>query len=110
MDAITGRELKEMMDNKQVMTIDVDPKGKYKKAHIKGAVNIPYSEKGFVDKVKKKVTSADKNVALCGQKQYSEKIKQVAEKLEKAGYKNVFSYEAGISDWKSSNLEIQKHA
>lgn len=108
MQTINGKKMKELIDNRRAKAIDVDPAGEFKKAHIRGAINIPYNDKNFVQKVEKKFTSKDEGIVLCGKSQFSPQIDKLANALENAGYKNVYEYKAGLRDWKSSELNIQR--
>ena len=110
MKSINGKKMKELQDKKMANTIDVDSEVEFKKVHIKGAINIPHDKRDFTQKVQKSFSKKDENVVLCANTNLSSKLDSLGRELEKAGYKNVYQYQAGPSDWKKSNLAIQNRA
>jgi len=110
MNTITGKDLKSKMASKKVFAVAIDPEGNYKKAHIKGSVNIPYSDKEFVKKVQKQMPKKESHVALCAQSGYTRELNDRARELEQSGFTQISKYQGGLSDWETSKLDIQRGA
>ncbi len=108
MKSIDGKKVKELLEKKQAFAVDVDSAIDFKKNHIMGATNIPHSEKDFIKQVERKFAKKTENVVLCANRDLSTQLDKLGQELEKAGYKNVYQYKAGPTDWKNSNLSIQR--
>jgi rhodanese-related sulfurtransferase len=108
MKSIDGKQMKELLEKKQASTIDVVSERDFKKNHIKGAANIPHTDRDFVKKVERTVSRKNKNIVLCASQQLGSQLSQLGKELEESGYKNVYEYKAGPSDWKNANLRIQE--
>ena len=79
--------------------IDVRPFDVYEERHITDSDNIPLSEEDFEELVERRVVSKDSKVVVyCGSFECP-LSKQAAERLEKAGFTNVYDYEGGLKDW-----------
>lgn len=110
MKSINGKKMKKLQEKKQARVIDVDSEIDFQKVHLKGAINIPHNEENFVQKCEKKFTKKNEEVILCGQNQLGTQLNRLSSDLERAGYKNVYQYKAGPSDWKASGLSFQRNA
>ena len=107
MKTIDGKKMKELLEKKHAMAIDIDTESDFKKGHIRGAVNIPHNQKEFVKQVEKRVIRKSEDVVLCGSDQLGTKLDKLSNELEKAGYKNVYQYKSGPAEWKASGLAMQ---
>ncbi len=102
---ITIPELKQAIDAKKVVVIDVNGTASYQKGHIPGAVNFEASRSNL-----QSVLPADKNaliVAYCGGPKCGA-YKEAAEAAQKLGYTNVKHLSAGISGWKSAGEKTEQ--
>lgn len=96
MDGISLSELKERMDNGDVILLDVRPKDEYEKAHIPGAISIP------IEELKEKLSTLPTNcdvVAYC-RGSYCLMSAEAVELLKSRGI-NAFRLEDGIHDWRN---------
>ncbi len=93
-------EAKKMMENFKILLFDVRSEKEYKSGTIKNSINIPWR------KIDSKISEFTKDkcqtiLIFC----YSGARGTMATyKLIKAGYKNVFNIEGGITAWKNSKL------
>ena len=110
MKTINGKKMKELLEKNQANTIDVDPVSEYQKNHLTGSINIPYSEENFTQKVQQEFARKNENVVLCANRQLGPQLSKLGKELEGAGYKNVYQYKAGPSEWEDSSLSIQKQS
>lgn len=108
MKAISGKKMKELQEKRTARFVDVDTEQEYQKNHIKGAINIPYNEKNFVQEFKNKFTQKDEELILAGKNQQSKELKDLSSQLEKAGYQNVKKYQADPPEWRESNLSVKQ--
>jgi len=107
MKSIDGKKVKELIEKNHAAAIDVAPQSNYKKEHIKGAINIPHSEKSFLSTVENKFKKKNEDIVLCGQREQSSQMERLGTELEHAGYKNVYQYQASPTEWKKSGLNVQ---
>ena len=102
---ISINELKNLIESKKVVLIDVNGSKSYQKGHIPGAIDFEANEEKLA-----KVLPQDKNaliVAYCGGPKCMA-YKQAAQKAEALGYKNVKHLSAGIAGWKEAGEKVEK--
>ena len=88
----------EELQNKDIPVIDIRSENAYKKDHIPGAINIPYSEFS-VDCPKLKKIDKESEIAVnCVSGISSIKITSI---LNENGYKKAKSLKGGFQAWKS---------
>jgi DNA-binding transcriptional ArsR family regulator/rhodanese-related sulfurtransferase len=95
MDGITLNELKERMENRDVLLLDLRPIEEYEEAHIPGAVSIPIQE--LEEKLATLPTNCD-IVAYC-RGPYCLMAVEAVELLKTKGI-NAFRLEKSVLDWK----------
>ena len=87
----------------QPILLDSREKNEYKTSHLKNAIYVGYDFFN-IDSVQQKLPNKNsKIVVYCSLGIRSE---DVAEKLKKAGYTNIFNLYGGIFEWKNKNLEV----
>ncbi len=87
---------------KDMQLIDVRSPSEFAQGHIKGAINIPYSE---IDQHLAQLTSSDDIVVYCR----SGRRAAIAEQtLLDHGFKRVFHLEGDILDWQSKGLPLEQ--
>lgn len=98
---ITVSEASNLKNN--TIFLDAREENEFHVSHIKNAIHVGY--KNFnLDSVEEKITNKDsKIIVYCSLGIRSEDI---AEKLNKAGYKNVLNLYGGIFEFKNQNLPI----
>ncbi len=94
-------QLDSLLKIKEVNLIDVRETAEFKVSHIKGAKNDAYDN--FRVKFLKNFTKQDTIIIYCSVGYRSEKI---AEKLQKAGYKNVFNLYGGVFGWINKGFTV----
>jgi rhodanese-related sulfurtransferase len=104
MKEIKRDELKQKLDNKEVILIEVLNREKYEKSHIKGAINIPLEEIGAESK--ERFNKNDQIVVYCSDHECTASPK-AAKKLEDLGFENVYHYKGGKKDWKESDFPME---
>ena len=82
-----------------VIIVDARSNYEFDTLHIKDAVNIPLSDKGFVDAVKKLRAESPHPIVFYCNGRTCMKSYQAALKAQDAGVANVYAYDAGIFDW-----------
>lgn len=95
-------ELKNKMDNHEVLVVHTLNAQNYSTAHIPGAINVDY------EKMTEASLPSDKNQGLvfyCAGPQCPVS-KRAASKAASWGYKNVYVYEGGIKDWRDSGMKV----
>ena len=87
----------------EVVLLDSREEKEYQTSHIKGAICVGYDYFNL-NIVKQKLPNKDsKIVVYCSVGVRSENI---AEKLKKAGYNNVYNLYGGIFEWKSNDNKV----
>ncbi|MCS6958578.1 MAG: rhodanese-like domain-containing protein [Pseudanabaenaceae cyanobacterium SKYGB_i_bin29] len=103
LNLVTAAELKEKLDQDQVLLIDVREPGEFSAERIPGARLIPLSKFD-----PKHIPATDKEVVLyCRSGKRSE---MAAQKLLAAGWNSVTNLQGGITSWKQAGLPIDKDA
>lgn len=87
----------------QVILLDAREKNEFLTSHLKNAIYAGYNSFN-IDSIQQKITNkASQIVVYCSLGIRSEDI---AEKLKKAGYKNVLNLYGGIFEWKNNNFPV----
>lgn len=93
--------LKNIQNN--VIILDAREDREYKTSHLKNAIPVGYDFFNL-DTITQKLPNKKKQIVVyCSIGIRSEDI---AEKLKKAGYTNIFNLYGGIFEWKNNDLEI----
>ncbi|MBI2545898.1 rhodanese-like domain-containing protein [Candidatus Woesearchaeota archaeon] len=104
MGTITKQGLKDLMQESQdFIILDVSRPDDFEFAHIPGAVNIPFEEDSFEERVLEKVPYKSATIILYGPYDI---IDEAHYTLNEAGFDNVFVYKGGIEDWKESEYPL----
>lgn len=91
----------------EVILLDARELKEYEVSHIKNAICVGYDNFNL-DEIKKQLPNKnDQIVVYCSLGIRSETI---AEKLKKAGYKNVLNLYGGIFEWKNNNFPVYNAA
>ena len=103
---VTPEELKEMIENKaDIVIIDNQPKSLYDKAHILGAMNLPWAIEieGPVDLPYDKLL-----ILYCGCAEEEDSAYVADQLIEKFGYNNIKLLEGGWGQWVKLGYPIEK--
>lgn len=104
MQKINKEELKDMMENNNIVVIEVLEPEEFKKEHIKGAINIP------LDKIvieSKDRFDFDQEIAVYCSDYDCEASPTAAKKLKDSGFSHVYDYAGGKKEWKEAGYPMQ---
>jgi rhodanese-related sulfurtransferase len=102
---ILPKDLVEMMNNnKELIIIDTRIKEYFKEGHIKGAVNLPYTNMKKMTKVLKNEMSKD----IVIYSEDGERSKKVCDILSNLGFSKIKNLHGGIKNWIDSGGEAVK--
>jgi rhodanese-related sulfurtransferase len=104
MKTIEKEELREKLENEEIILIEVLEEEKFKKEHIKGAINIPLKKIGTV--AKQKFDKDDKIIVYCSDYDCTSSP-TAAKKLNDLGFTNVYDYEGGKKEWKEAGYPME---
>ncbi len=101
MEQITKEQLKKMNDVKEedFVLINVLSPDSFKEKHIRTSINIPLEKDNFEDLVQLVSASKDRKVVVYCASFECNASPKAAERLEKAGFTQVYDYEGGTKDW-----------
>ena len=99
---INAEKLKELQQA-GIPVIDIRTKKEYDQGHIPGVMHLDFFSSDFLEKIKAQDLSKP-IVIHCASGGRSGKA---AKMLQDAGFKMVYDYSGGFSDWKSKGLEIE---
>jgi rhodanese-related sulfurtransferase len=87
--------------------INTLPEDAYHKKHIPHTVNVPQESADFVNRVERMTQSkADPVVVYCAKLSCDSSTK-AAQKLESAGFTNVYEFEGGVEEWEQRELPLE---
>lgn len=102
---ILPKELLEMMNqNKELIIIDTRIKEYFKKGHIRGAVNLPYTSMKTMNKVLK--NEMLKDIVIYSED--GERSKKICDILTNLGFSRIKNLHGGIKNWTDSGEEVVK--
>ncbi len=103
---ITAEELKKMIDGKaDIVVVDNQPKTEYNKAHIPGAVNLPWAMEieGPGDLPRGKLL-----ILYCGCAHEEDSASVADQLIENFGYEEIKLLKGGLSEWQKLGYPIEK--
>lgn len=104
METLTTEQLERAMrDNERFTLINVLDMDEFNKNHIPGSINIPLSQEGFLDAVEHEVNDKDAHIIVYCANEDCPASTKAAEKLDQAGYTNVYDYEGGMVAWQEAD-------
>lgn len=90
-------------ESKDIILLDSREEKEFKTSHLKNAIYVGYDFFNL-DSVQSKLKNKNSKIVIyCSLGVRSE---DVAEKLKKAGYSNVYNLYGGIFEWKNNDLEV----
>jgi len=111
MNTLTAEELKQMQDrNEDFLLVNTLDEKAFADTQIPGAVNIPQSRDGFVQRVEQESGGKDKKIVVYCASEACDSSPTAAKKLEEAGFSNVFDFEAGAKGWEEAGQPLAAKA
>ena len=105
---LTRAKIKQMQELQyDFVLLDVVPPEYYEEVHIQGAVNACVYEVNFIEQIEKITTDRNKTIVVCCNSSSSKAPDVAMNKLNKAGYTNVFIYREGTLDWQRSRNPVE---
>lgn len=102
-ETIPPKELMNLMtQNNELIIVDTRIKENFNQGHIKGAINLPYTN----FKKMSKVLKAEKDMEIFIYSDDSEKAITICEFLSNIGFSKIRNIDSGISGWIYSGGEI----
>jgi rhodanese-related sulfurtransferase len=106
MKTLTYDQLQKMKKNKEdFLLINVLPAETFKEDHIPDSINVPVNSPDFESQVEQAAGSKDKKVVTYCASFDCSASRKAAEKLDKAGFKDVSAYEGGMKEWKEKSKQ-----
>lgn len=100
MKTITARELRKMRDaDEDFLLVNSLPAENFAKTKLPGAVNVAEQDADFAERVEKKAGGKEKTVVVYCASMQCNSSANAAEKLDKAGFTDVYDFEAGAEGW-----------
>jgi rhodanese-related sulfurtransferase len=97
---ISRDQLQEMEFNKNdFVLVNVLSHEQFNKEHIRNSINIPLETKNFTNQVENVIGNKDRDVVVYCASFDCNASPKAAQKLDEAGFKNVYDYEGGMKDW-----------
>jgi rhodanese-related sulfurtransferase len=90
--------------------INVLPAKSFSETEIPGAVNVPLEEPDFLDRVETLAGGKSNPVITYCANESCPASTEAAQKLEAAGFTNVFDYKAGAEGWKNEREQSEERS
>lgn len=109
MQAITTAEFKEMTQKAHdLAVVNVLPQEDFEGGHIPGSKNIPVGSAEFEKQVERLAGGHDQPVVVYCASEECTASPKAAKRLDEAGFKKVFDFEAGMRGWKAAGLPVER--
>jgi|ERR687887_396282 rhodanese-related sulfurtransferase len=105
MQEISRKQVQSLMQ-KNATIVEVLPESYFRKAHLPGAINVPFDE-AFDERVQAAIPDKNAPVVVYCADSECQLSPQAAEHLDRLGYTKVFDYTAGKADWQKANLQTE---
>jgi rhodanese-related sulfurtransferase len=106
MKTLTARDVQKMRDaDERFLLVNTLPAKHFAATKIPGAVNIPEEDADFAQRVETHAGGKDQPVVVYCAKLECNSSANGAAKLEKAGFTQVYDFEAGYQGWEERNRE-----
>jgi rhodanese-related sulfurtransferase len=107
MQTISTEELRgKMQRNEKGILVNTLSQDDFQKAHIPNSMNIPQQQDDFVSQVEQAAGSKELPVIVYCASEDCGSSEQAAQKLEEAGFSNVYDYEGGSKSWSEAGEKL----
>lgn len=96
-------DVNELNKKTNITLLDAREVKEYEISHLKNALSVGYDD---FDIEKTSANLADKNSIIVVYCSVGIRSEDIAEKLQKAGYKNVYNLYGGIFEWKNNGFKV----
>jgi len=103
---ISPSELKDESAGDQLILIDVLPKARYQQKHLPGALQACVFEVTFLNQVADLVNDSDQLIVVYGADDQTHDAITAADKLLRAGYRQVRVLSGGLQGWQQAGLPV----
>ncbi len=108
MKTITVNELKHMVDRQDdIELINVLSPDQFQQAHIPDSDNIPVDDQNFIEKVDRAAQSRNQKIVVYCANKSCDASEKAAQRLEEAGFTNVYDFEGGLEEWRAADLPVE---
>lgn len=107
MEVIAREALNRRIGSKAELTlVEVLDSEQYEQFHLPGAINVPLDDE-FDERIQEAVPDmAQPVVVYCWDEECPSSAK-AAQRMDELGYRKVYDYTAGKSDWKDAGLPVE---
>jgi len=102
-ESVTYIDVNELNEKTNVILLDAREIKEYEISHIKNSIYVGYD---YFDVEKTSASIVDKNSKIVVYCSVGIRSEDIAEKLQKAGYKNVYNLYGGIFEWKNNGYKV----
>jgi rhodanese-related sulfurtransferase len=107
MKTLTAEKLTKLRDeNHDFLLINTLDESQFGKTKIPGSINIPQAQEDFVERVEQEAGGKDKKIVVYCANEQCNSSPQAAEKLEQAGFTEVYDFETGAEGWQEAGQEL----
>ena len=108
MKTISRADVQSKIDGPEPTTlVDALPAQSFQDYHLPGAINIPFDDERFDEKLARAVPDKSEHIVVYCMDESCDASPKAAKRMETLGYRNVFDYEAGKQDWKKAGLPVE---
>jgi rhodanese-related sulfurtransferase/polyisoprenoid-binding protein YceI len=104
---LNASQLKERLDRRDLVLLDVRLPEDFACSHLPGAENQCVYEVTFLPEIEKKNHPKDKAVCVYGAGEDSHESRMAAEKLERMGFTQVFDFRGGLDAWTAAGNTVE---
>ena len=107
MNTLTADSLKQMQNqNDEFLLINTLDEEHFPATQIAGSINIPVASDEFVSQVEEEAGSKEKKIVVYCASEECQSSTKAAQKLEEAGFSNVFDFETGAEGWQQAGQNL----
>lgn len=110
MKTITTEELKKFQENDEAFTlVNTLAANEFKKTKIPGAINVPQESEDFATLVEEQAGGKDEPIVVYCASRQCNSSEEAAQKLEAAGFTDVYRYTDGAAGWQKETGAVSSH-
>ncbi len=108
MHTIDRQQVESMLaERPDVALLEALPEESFREFHVPGAINVPVNDYRFERKVMEAVPYKDTPIIVYCLDASCDASPRAAEHLEALGYREVYTYRAGKTDWKNAGNPLE---